>query len=451
MAHAHVPASPRQDSPTSTGDNLPHGAIAAVGIILALAQAVGLGLLVAGGRGFDLLPALGGGLYRIDALGVALGTVFALAVALGWPRSARPLPALLLLIGLLHLAYSREPLLLYLGWEAAGLGLLLAADVAARRAPVALLASGVPLLVAWLLGLVPALSPPPGGDPQPWPAAVAAALGLVVLMRSGVPLLGGWLRPLAERAPFPAALYVLAGPAVLARALVPAPWDALGGWLLALLGAAGMVAALLAFVWGDRGIVGAASVLAAGAVMGLGLASVSPVVAVGAVLLMLVGPVWLCCRTLGRRAWGVLLLAGAAPGAWVLSQGAVTVGYEVVPVLALGGIALPALLLAADGEPGRLAWPALAAGVLLVLVAVYPQAAVEWAARPAVGAMAGGVGVPSGLLANWGVGLALRAPDETLQAALPATGIALAVLVAWAAVRWLKLLAGRAAREPEER
>jgi hypothetical protein len=425
--------------------------MAVVGIALALAQAAGLGLLVAGGRGFDLLPVFGGGLYRVDALGVSLGTVFALAVGLGWPRSAGPLPALLLLAGLLHLAYAREPLLLYLGWEVAGLGLVLAAGVAARRAPVALLASGVPLLLAWLLGLVPALSPPPGGDPRPWPAAVAVTLGLVVLMRSGVPLLGAWLRPLAVRAPFAAALYVLAGPAVLARALVPAPWDAPGGWLLALLGAAGMVAALLAFVWGDRGIVGAASALAAGVIMGLGLASISPVAAVGAVLLMPVGPVWLCCRMLGSRVWAALLLAGAAPGAWLLGQGAAVVGYDVVPVLALGGLALLALLLAATGEAGRLIWPALVAAVLLALVAVYPQAAVEWAARPAVGAMAGGVGVPSGLLANWGVGLALRAPDETLQAALPATGIALAVLAAWAVVRWLKMLAGRAARGSEER
>jgi hypothetical protein len=409
-----------------------------------------MGLLAAGGRGFDLLPVLGGGLYRVDALGVTLGVVWALAVGLGWPRQAGRLPALLLVVGLLHVAYAREPLLLYLGWELAGLGLVLAAGIAPRSVTVPLFASGVPLLLASLLGLLPALAPPPGGDPLPWPAALTVALGLVVLMRSGVPLLGRWVKPLSDRAPFPAALYVLAGPAVLARALVPAPWDAPGGWALALLGAAGMVGALLARAWGERGLP-AASVLAAAALMGLGTAPVSAVTAVGAVLLLVVGPVWLCCRTLGSRAWGALLLVGAAPGAWLVGQGAAAAGYAVVPVIAVGGLVLLALLLVPDGDGGKLTWAGMPAGALLALVAVYPQAAVEWVARPAAGAMAGGVGVPSGLLTNWGVGLALRAPDETLQAALPATGVALAVLVAWALLRWLKLLAGRAARRPEGR
>ena len=446
MAHDHEPAGLVQAASTPTGDHAPHTTVAVPGVAVALAQAVGLGLLVAGGRGFDLLPVLGGGLYRVDALGVALGTVWALAVGLGWPRSAGRLPSLLLLAGLLHIAYAREPLLLYLGWELAGLALVLAAGVAARSAPAVLLASGVPLLVAWLLSLLPAFSPPPGGDPHPFPAAVAVTLGLVVLIRSGVPVLGWWLRPLSSRAPFPAALYVLAGPAVLARALVAAPWDAFGGWALALLGAAGMVGALLTLVWGEAGVVGAATVLAAGIVMGFGLASVSPPAAVGSAVLLLIGPVWLCAAMLGRRAWAALLLAGAAPGAWLLGQGAQAGGYTVVLAIAPGGLALLALLLARGGEGPRLNWPAVAAGVLLSLVAVYPQAAVEWVGRPAVGAMAGGVGVPSGLLSNWGIGLALRAPDETLRATLPVTGIALAVLIAWAVLRWLKLLAGREER-----
>jgi hypothetical protein len=425
--------------------------VAAAGIALALAQVVGLGPLVAGGRGFDLLPVYGGGLYRVDALAVVLGVVWALAVGLGWPRRAGPLPALLVVVGLLHVAYAREPMLLYLGWELAGLGLVVAGGVAARSVVVPLLASGVPLLVAWLLGLVPALSPPPGGDPRSWPAAVAVALGLVVLMRSGVPMLGGWLRPLSARAPFPAALYVMAGPAVLARSLVPAPWDAPGSWALALLGAAGVVAALLALVWGGRGLPAAASVLASGAVMGLGLASGSSVAAVGAVLLLVVGPVWLCAQPLGGRAWGALLLAGTAPAAWALGQGAAAVGYTVVLVIAVGGLVLLALLLAAGNEDRQLTGAATVAGVLLVFAALYPQVAVEWIARPAVGSMAGGVGVPSALLTNWGTGLALRAPDETLRAALPATGIALALLLAWAVVRWLKMLAGRATRRSEGR
>lgn len=419
--------------------------------MLALVQAVVLGPLVAGGRGMDMLPAFAGGLYRVDALGVVLGVTWVLAVGLGWPRNAGWVPALLLVIGLLHVAYAREPLLLYLGWELAGLALVLAAGVATWRTLVPLFASGVPLLVAWLLGLVPLLSPPPGGDPRPWPAAVAVVLGIVVLMRSGVPPFGGWLRPLVTRAPFLVALYVLAAPAVLARTLVPAPWDALGGWALALLGAAAMVGTLLVLIWGERELPAASSTLAAAAVMGLGLASISPVAAVGAVLLLVAGPVWLCARPLGWRAWGALLLAGGGAGAWVLGQGAATVGYAIVPVIAVGGLVQLALVLAAERDDERLTWAALAGGVLIALVAVYPQAAVEWVARPVVAAMAGGVGVPSALLTNWGLGLALRAPDETLSAALPAAGIALAVLVAWAVLRWLKPLAGRATYRPDGR
>jgi hypothetical protein len=207
-----------------------------------------------------------------------------------------------------------------------------------------------------------------------------------------------------------------------------------------------MVGALLALVWGEAGAAGAATVLAAGIVMGFGLASVSPVAAVGSVLLLLMGPVWLCTAALGQRARAALLLAGAAPGAWLLGQGAQAAGYTVVLAIAPGGLALLALLLAREGERPRLTWSAVAAGVLLSLVAVYPQAGVEWVARPAVGAMAGGVGVPSGLLSNWGVGLALRASDETLRAALPATGVALAVLSVWAVLRWLKVLAMREER-----
>lgn len=430
---------------------MPHPVVAAAGIVLALAQAVGPGALVAGGRGADVLPLFGAGLYRVDALGVVLGTVWALAVGLGWPRRAGWPPALLLLVGLLHVAYAREPLLLYLGWELAGLGLALAAGVATRSVLVPLFASGVPLLIAWLLGLLPAFAPPPGGDAQPWAAALAVTLGLVVLMRSGAPLFGGWLRPFADRASFVAALYVLAAPAVLARTLVPAPWDAPGGWALALLGAAAFVGALLSLLWRDGGTLAAASTLAGAAVMGLGLASVSPVAAVGAVLLLVIGPVWLCAQPLGHRAWGVLLLAGGSAAMWLLGQGAATVGYAVVPVIALAGFALLALLLARGGDGVRLTWAALVAGVLLVIVAAYPQAAIDWAARPAVGAMAGGVGVPSALLTNWGLGLAVNAPNEAIVAALPATGVALAVLVAWALLRWLKLLAQRATRHPEDR
>jgi hypothetical protein len=63
---------------------------------------------------------------------------------------------------------------------------------------------------------------------------------------------------------------------------------------------------------------------------------------------------------------------------------------------------------------------------------------VEWFARPAVGAMAGGVGTTSNLVSRLGLGLVSIRPDESLSAALPATGIALAVFLAWVALYWLR-------------
>jgi hypothetical protein len=77
------------------------------------------------------------------------------------------------------------------------------------------------------------------------------------------------------------------------------------------------------------------------------------------------------------------------------------------------------------------------------MVAIYPQAAVEWVLRPAVGAMAGGVGFPSMLVANWGLGLTVESAQEHVLAALPATGIALALFLAWVALYWLRALARR--------
>jgi hypothetical protein len=85
--------------------------------------------------------------------------------------------------------------------------------------------------------------------------------------------------------------------------------------------------------------------------------------------------------------------------------------------------------------------------VSALLVGVYPQAIVEWMLRPAVAAMAGGVGTPASLVSDWGVGLAVRSPQETLLAALPATGMALAVFLAWVIVYWVKWLAGKVMRD----
>jgi hypothetical protein len=82
-----------------------------------------------------------------------------------------------------------------------------------------------------------------------------------------------------------------------------------------------------------------------------------------------------------------------------------------------------------------------AAGVVVVLLcvnAIYPQAAVEWLARPAVAAMAGGVAAPTEVVRNWGVGLQVVSTAEAVEASLPATGLAVGVFVAWVVLYWMR-------------
>ena len=76
----------------------------------------------------------------------------------------------------------------------------------------------------------------------------------------------------------------------------------------------------------------------------------------------------------------------------------------------------------------------------LGLGAVYPQLVVEWIARPAAQAMAGGVAAATDLVSNWGIGLQVVSPAEVVLAALPATGIAVAVFLAWAVLYWVRLM-----------
>ena len=77
-----------------------------------------------------------------------------------------------------------------------------------------------------------------------------------------------------------------------------------------------------------------------------------------------------------------------------------------------------------------------------IFVGVYPQALIEWVARPAVTSMPGGVGALRELTSEWGVGVEINSPTQTF-AALPATGMALGVALALVALYWLKLLVGR--------
>jgi hypothetical protein len=60
--------------------------------------------------------------------------------------------------------------------------------------------------------------------------------------------------------------------------------------------------------------------------------------------------------------------------------------------------------------------------------------------------MAGGVGALTGVAVDWGVGMLMRTSQGTTPAALPSTGIALAVFLASVALYWLKQLAGRVTR-----
>jgi hypothetical protein len=90
--------------------------------------------------------------------------------------------------------------------------------------------------------------------------------------------------------------------------------------------------------------------------------------------------------------------------------------------------------------------PSIIALIVLGLAALFPQVAVESVLRPVVQAMAGGVGALAGISPDWGVGLAVKSPDGVALAALPATGIGLALFLAMVSLYWLKRLAARLLR-----
>jgi MFS family permease len=276
-----------------------------------------------------------------------------------------------------------------------------------------------------------------------------------------------------------ASFYVLVSPFLLAKALVAAPWDALGVWSLILLGTVALVGSLLAVLLGADPRLAIALACAAIGVAGLGLAPVSPIAAAGAIALALAAPFWAVVPARVYR--GALFLVAALLGVWLLSEGALDARYRLV-----AAILLPAIVLLAakavpsteyrvpsdddrrrttdDGRPTTdessqphqpttddsqlstinyqlSAISSVLTTGLLVAVAVYPQAAVEWTLRPVVGAMAGGVAFPSALVTNWGLGLTVQAAQEQIVASLPATGIALAVFLAWVTLYWLRALA----------
>jgi len=440
---------------------------------------------VLGGRALDFV------LFRVDALSLAFGVAWTLALGLAGirngydegrrtkdegriteigptttfriPNSAFRIRGglyLLFTIGLLGMAYAREPLVLLAGWEVAGLALWLSLREMGRsrgvlRCALSIHVPGLLLLAVVVFGPVGPFVPPQGGEAAPWPLFVTISFGIVALWRAccwlawGRGSLGGMLWILAS-------FYVLVSPFLLAKALVAAPWDAFGVWWLALLGTVALVASLLAVLLGaDPGLAIALACAAIG-VAGFGLAPASPIAAAGAIALALVAPFW--AVVWARAHTGALFLVAALLGVWLLSEGALDARYRLVAAILLPAI----VLLAAKAVPSteyrvpsdddlrrttrdyQLSTINSAIAIaLLVAVAVYPQAAVEWVIRPAVGAMAGGVAFPSALVTNWGLGLTVQAAQEQIVASLPATGIALAVFLAWVALYWLRALSGR--------
>ena len=198
--------------------------------------------------------------------------------------------------------------------------------------------------------------------------------------------------------------------------------------------------------------------LAAMALIGLGLAPASPMAAMGAILLVGLGAFLPLVSLLDGNEpylrWArAATVAASVPGVWLVVQGAVEARYIVTAV-----VILPALMLAAyvganglRGGAGVSKAVLFAALLALAAIAAYPQAAVEWFARPAVGAMAGGVGASSRLVSEWGLGLVSTGHDESLTAALPATGVALAAFLAWVALYWLRGLLTAITNRAEKR
>ncbi len=432
-------------------------------------------------------------IYRADSLALAFGAAWAFALGLtvlGLRRdSARDsrwagISLCLMSFGMLSVAYARDPWALYLGWEVAGLGLwwALRPVCSGRRKYLSALSLhilGWPLLLVILLGLVSPFAPPVTGSVQAWPVAVAVAFGVVVLARSLWASWAyiGWPRANANfvyaRLP---GLYAVAAPYLVAKALVAAPWDAVGVWVLALLGTIGVLGGIAVALntEGVGSVAGVVATMAAISVIGFGLAPGSLLAAAGAIWVMLAGLVWVAAlpvdawrtnlrpaeteASFGGYVAGPILLLGALAGVWLISQGALNVKYGLIAAILLPVFALLALIgqkalfnsklktvpsSEAKDQNSKLLLPI----AFLTFAAIFPQSVADWVLRPSVQAMAG-VSALQGLESQLGVGLLVRSQQETVLAALPATGMALAVFLAFVALYWLKRLALLLLREP---
>jgi hypothetical protein len=441
-----------------TSFHFPALAIATFYIVLAAAQALLFAPEVAAGR------ALEAGLYRVDGLGLVFGVAWCLgAAAAAWVMARQgitrgiALPLGLMSVGVLSMAYAREPLLLYAAWEVAGVGVWLAARmISGRRLGEMLLtlhAPGWPLLLAIVLGIVAPLAPPFAGEGQPWQLWVAIIFGVTALMRAGVWPFGGWTRQVRSAAgssnhPL-IALYAMAAPFVLAKALVAAPWEPLGAWALTLIGMLALVASVGVLITArERYAPEYAPVFASAAVISFGLAPLSPLAAMGGLAVVLAGLLVLPTNRGGAWERAALLMA-LFQGVWFVAQGALAQGYDVIAILLLPILAIALLFVGRSPQPtassvfpeGNHAHYGLQ--LIAALLYIYPQALVWLALQPGVSAMAGGVDALNRLSVDWGVGLRVEGAGGVLLAALPATGVVVVIFLAWAALYWLRRLVVR--------
>ncbi len=435
------------------------------------------------GRTFSLAFLLA---YRVDSLSLTFGVAWMLTLALVTAVSATSRPewsstrrnslraawsVCLMALGLLSLAYSRDLLSLYIGWEILELALWLALRPMwyghKRWLLLALHSPGWLLLAILALGLAMPLVPPPGGVALPWPLPVVIALSVAVLTRSGCWPFHAWPRTAAEASGGAGAtllaLYCMAAPYLLAKTLVAAPWDPTGIWALTLLGTVGLLGSVITIV-GLRGVARIPAIVsahAAASLIGFGLSPGSPLAAMGAVALLLSGTLWIVAITITPArntawdwirvlgGWGTLL--GSSVGVWAIAQGALGLRYGIVAVVLLPAGAMMLLddrRRTMDETPLFVHRPSsivlrLFLAALLIATGTFPQALVEWVLRPVVGAMAGGVSALRFVSSEWGVGLLVSSSDETVLAALPATGIALAVALALITLYWLRRLVRR--------
>jgi hypothetical protein len=417
---------------------------------------------VLGGREFDLAP-----LFRVDSLGLLFGTAWTLALAAIAVPAARQSKSqrvnlLLVLMGvdLLVCAYAHNMVVLAAGWALVGVGTWVSHNLSGTPGLTNLslstaLSPAIVIAVLALLTGFPAFVPPVGGVAEAWRATAAIGAALAVAFTTGTGLLDRKEPP--RNGVEPAAvmplkmLYGMATPYVLAKMLVPAPWEPVGAWLLVLVGMLTVLIGLYeGFVSQGRQVEKAFCYVLVGIILaGFGIAANSPLAAAGATWVMLLG---LPCIVVRGRRWAeVAAMLAVVPGLWMVSQAALDTGYGVVAALLL-----PAYLLLAGGifsgtsEAAR-GWRWLGAVVIVVsaIAAALPQIVVEFMLRPAVRTMAGGVGALTTVGIDWGVGMLVRTPQGTVPAALPATGLALAIFLAAVALYWLKQLAGSVTHSTE--